>query len=146
MKNHFKLSMLVSIAAVLSLVSCGKYEDGPEFSLRSKKSRLVNTWVIEKALQNGVDFTADFRVDNPDYQLEIRKDNSFVSITYDSLLALRDEVKGTWKFMDDKDEVEFTDGQTGQQSSEKILRLTNTELWTEMDFGFTKIELHYKEK
>lgn len=146
MKNYLKSSLFAGIAVALTFVSCGKYEDGPNFSLRSKKSRLVNTWVIEKALQDGVDNTSNFKADNPEYLLEIREDNSFVSSTYDSLLAARDETKGKWKLSQKKEEIEFTVDATGQQFSEKILRLTNSEFWTEVDFGFTKFELHYKQK
>ena len=30
--------------------SCGKYEEGPGISLRSKKARLANTWTITKTV------------------------------------------------------------------------------------------------
>lgn len=146
MKHYLKSFLLFGITAALSVVSCGKYEDGPNFSLRSKEARLVNTWVIEKTMQDGVDNTAEFKADNPEYQLELKKDNSFVSSTYDSLLSARDENKGKWKLTNNKEEIELTDDLTGQQISEKILRLTNTELWTELDFGIVKIEIHYKQK
>ena len=42
----------------LQLASCGKYEEGPGFSLRSKTGRLAGEWTIEKMTVDGEDFTA----------------------------------------------------------------------------------------
>lgn len=146
MKNHFKKLLFFGITVGMFFSSCGKYEDGPNFSLRSKKARLVNTWVIDKVLQDGVDGTDDFNQDNPNYQMDIRKDNSYTISTFDPSLGESTENKGKWKISKDKEEVEFSDDETGEQLNEEILRLTNTELWTEINFGFTRLELHYKSK
>ena len=50
-----KLSILFAAFSVLFLVSCGKYEDGPGFSLRSKEARLAGTWTFEKVTWDGID-------------------------------------------------------------------------------------------
>lgn len=146
MKNQIKSILPLCIAAVMFLASCGKYEDGPNFSLRSKKSRLVNTWVIDKAFRDGVDFTEEFKQDNQDYQIDIRKDNTTISSVYNDMTGEIEETKGKWEFSKDKEEVKFKDEVTGQEFSEKILRLTNNEYWAELDFGFAKLEIHYKSK
>ncbi len=54
-----KLSILFAAFAVVFLASCGKYEDGPGLSLRSKKARLTGTWVVESAIQGSTDITGD---------------------------------------------------------------------------------------
>jgi uncharacterized lipoprotein YehR (DUF1307 family) len=46
-----KLSILFAAFAVVMLASCGKYEDGPGFSLRSKTSRLAGTWTLTEVFK-----------------------------------------------------------------------------------------------
>jgi len=45
----------------IGMSSCKKYEDGPMLSLRSKKERISNVWVIESATRNGVDVTNNYK-------------------------------------------------------------------------------------
>ena len=146
MKNQIKSIMPLCIAAVMFFASCGKYEDGPNFSLRSKKSRLVNTWVIDKAYENGEDVTENMKQDNPNYQLQIRKDQSMTVSVFNDMTGETEESKGKWEFSKDKEEVELTADATGNEISWKILRLTNNEFWAELDFGIAKLEIHYKSK
>jgi hypothetical protein len=146
MKNYFKSFVLFGILAGLLFSSCGKYDEGPNFSLRSKKSRLVNVWVFDKVIQDGEDVTEMIKEINPNYSIDIRKDNTFIITQYDEDLGQMVEDKGKWEFSKDKEEVEFSDDATGQISTEEILRLTNNEFWAELDFGFTKLEIRYKPK
>lgn len=48
MKNNKKMvvATLAGIAAI-GLNSCGKYEDGPKFSLLTKKARLAGEWDVK---------------------------------------------------------------------------------------------------
>ena len=50
MKNNPKSILFLAAAAVtvLNFQSCGKYEDGPSFSLRTKKARLTGEWELVK--------------------------------------------------------------------------------------------------
>jgi len=146
MKNYFKSFVLFGILAGLLFSSCGKYDEGPNFSLRSKKSRLVNVWVFDKVIQDGEDVTEMIKEINPNYSIDIRKDNTFIITQYDEDLGQMVEDKGKWEFSKDKEEVEFSDDATGQISTEEILRLTNNEFWAELDLGFTKLEFRYKPK
>jgi hypothetical protein len=146
MKNYFKSFVLFGILAGLLFSSCGKYDEGPNFSLRSKKSRLVNVWVIDKVIQDGEDVTEMIKESNPNYSMDIRKDNTVIITQYDEDLGQMVENKGKWEFSKDKEEVEFSDDETGQISTEEILRLTNNEFWAELDLGFTKLEFRYKPK
>lgn len=46
----------VLLFGVIALAfACGKYEEGPKFSLESKKSRLVGEWKVTSITKNGVD-------------------------------------------------------------------------------------------
>jgi len=54
-----KLSILFAAFAVVFLASCGKYEEGPGFSLRSKTSRLAGTWTLTEAFQGSTNVTGD---------------------------------------------------------------------------------------
>lgn len=44
--------LLLAIAFAISVVfiSCGKYEEGPSISLRTKKARLTGVWEISKQM------------------------------------------------------------------------------------------------
>ena len=107
---------------------------------------MVNVWVFDKVIQDGEDVTEMIKEINPNYSIDIRKDNTFIITQYDEDLGQMVEDKGKWEFSKDKEEVEFSDDATGQISTEEILRLTNNEFWAELDFGFTKLEIRYKPK
>jgi len=55
---------LLIVSACLALISCGKYESGPKFSLKTKKARISNTWKIEEFIihipYNGTSYGAQF--------------------------------------------------------------------------------------
>ena len=45
----------------LLIGSCGKYEEGPLISLRSKEQRVANQWKVADAHKYGVDITPEFK-------------------------------------------------------------------------------------
>ena len=47
MKNYVKKILLATFFASAFLTSCGKYTDGPSFSLRSKQNRLCQSWEVK---------------------------------------------------------------------------------------------------
>jgi hypothetical protein len=53
-----KIIYALSILTGLQFASCGKYEEGPAFSLRTKTARLAGEWTIEKLTVDGEDLTA----------------------------------------------------------------------------------------
>ena len=71
MRNLILLVVLVGF----SFSSCKKYEEGPALSFRSKKARVVNKWIVEKAtdLYDNIDITGEYTnlnlefADNGDY-------------------------------------------------------------------------------
>jgi len=142
-----KLSILFAAFAVVFLASCGKYEDGPGLSLRSKKARIQGDWTVESAFQAGVDITSDITFGGT-VDVTFDKDGVF-KYTYDYTIlgqVINGSVTGTWDFSDDKSAVVVTNG-SGNSDSSKILRLTNKELWLEeTDSNGSTYEVHYKAK
>lgn len=51
-----KIAIILSIIAVTAMLfsSCGKYEEGPAFSLATKKARLTGDWTLKETSYNGV--------------------------------------------------------------------------------------------
>jgi hypothetical protein len=121
MKRNVLLMFSVIVSLMFILPSCGKYEEGPGISLRTKKQRLVGKWIADKYVTDEGSANAD---DPTTY--EFTSSNSFV------VEGDLGTTNGTWEFSDDKLSViatyslpivgEFT-------TTWKILRLTNTELW-----------------
>ncbi len=126
--NGISFLFLVS----LSILGCGKYEDGPGFSLRSKKARLVNTWNPDQVFNEyGEERTAN----SNDYTVDIHNDGSYTSYS-DSYSE-----SGNWSFVSDMEKVKFVHTETILGTTNTvieevtILRLTNTEWWVKFDDG-----------
>jgi hypothetical protein len=134
-----KKMMLLAIP-LLILGGCGKYEDGPAISLRSKEARICNTWQVSSAMQNGVDKTSDFNAAFAGYLLDIRKDETYtLSYSPFSLGEVNDQ--GRWEFTSDKMEIRFinSDNETSQYH---ILRLKEKELWVRFTDDNGEWEVH----
>jgi hypothetical protein len=142
-----KLSILFAAFAVVFLASCGKYEDGPGFSLSSKTSRLAGSWTVTEAFQGSTNITTSL-TNGGTVDLTFEKDGAY-TYSYDFVIfgiPTNGSVSGTWAFSSDKTSLEITDG-SGQTDSSKILRLTNNELWLEQsDSNGGTYEVHYSAK
>jgi hypothetical protein len=111
-KNYLFLSIVVIIS--LAITSCGKYEDGPGFSLLSKTARMTNTWELK---------SVDGEVEAGLVVLDLKKDGS-MSINEDGYI-----IDGSWEFSSDKEDLRLSI--FGDEVDLKIRRLTNKELWLE---------------
>lgn len=134
-----KLSILFAAFAVILLVSCGKYEDGPGFSLRSKASRIDGSWVVEKYTENGVDYTSDYA----GATFEFTKAGSLTfTQTY---LGQTFSQTTKWELTSNDEDLTltYTDGSTEVY---KILRLTNSEFWLSQTSTGTTSVIHLKTK
>lgn len=100
-----------------SITSCGKYEEGPKLSLRSKKGRLAGDWLLQSVEVNGtaVNFT------NSDYWT-FDKDGTY-KYTAGNL-----SVSGTWVFTDDKLGI-ITEVSGNKDTMSTLIKLTNKEMW-----------------
>jgi len=134
-----KLSILFAAFAVLFLVSCGKYEDGPGFSLRSKSSRIAGSWTVEKYTSDGVDYTSDLA----GLTFAFTKSGSYTE-TY-VYLGQTSTDTGTWALTSNDEDLTVTYAD-GSIESYKILRLTDSEFWFSQTSSGTTDLLHLKAK
>jgi hypothetical protein len=124
-KKAIKTTGYVAAAAVMTfnLQSCGKYEDGPGLSLRTKKARVVGDWDVVQIgaqlfPQGGYSLEFEFEKDG---DLKYTYNYSYYGQTYSYTYA------GTWDFSSDKEDLDMTID--GQVQSFEIQRLTNKEMW-----------------
>lgn len=121
-RTRKRLLMAAAVVIMLNFNSCGKYDDGPAFSLKTKTGRLVGEWEIVEIDREKVDGEIIF---------EFEDDNDFVmtstyiyggdSYTYTS--------KGEWEWGTAKESFEIEIDKEVMEFD--INRLTNSELWFE---------------
>lgn len=130
---------MLSCLFLLSILSCGKYEDGPMFSLLSKKHRLCTKWGGQ---QDGILGYVEYP-----HQLEFHRDGGFTERNRSLFLFGETfeggEIYGTWEFTSNKEVVtiQFDSGETFDLS---INRLTRNDFWFEFtrdDNALTLVEL-----
>ena len=138
-----KISLVLMSLAVFAFVfvGCKKYEEGPTISLASKKSRVVNTWTIEKWIDNGTDITQAYLLLYPDFTVDMKKDNTYI-LTYTGSLS----ETGTWDFDSKKEHIVRTPSGGSSATSYEIIRLKSNELWVKEVDGSDVTEIHYKAK
>lgn len=119
MSNCLRQPLCLLLLLFVVVSSCGKYEEGPEFTLLTKKQRLVGEWQIEEATVNGAAVDPEAY---SEYTLIFERDGT-ARITYGALTY-----KGTWEFIDDKKKLRSID-MTGEEVESTIIRLTNKQLW-----------------
>jgi len=121
--------MLVAVVmmgtAALTITSCGKYEEGPGFTLLTKKARLTGVWDAKSYEdEDGTTYA-----DNDDSTVEFTKDGNATFTSPDFPVA----ITGKWEFSGDKEDIIVT--VDGDATTSSILRLTNKELWTKDSDG-----------
>ena len=123
MKNNMKF--LLSILSLLFVLSaCKKYEEGPAFSLLTKKARITGSWKAEKVIsKSGVMEFVYY-----DEVMKILKDGD-----YEFLVGSSIEITGIWDFSQDKEYLRLNYGEDGINNivEYKIIRLKSKELWLE---------------
>ena len=134
--RFFTLAMAAFLA--LSVQSCGKYDEGPGLSFRSKKARVAGTWKQSKLSYNGQDVPLDD--DDKDDQMILDKDGGVELVDTGNSTQ-----KGTWSFASDKEAIKFVYGSGGSTSTTefKIMRLANKEMILELDDSGDKIRIEY---
>jgi hypothetical protein len=123
--KHLKLLSLVFISALV-LNSCGKYDDGPLFSIYSKTERVTGHWRFDKVVEDGVNKTADFE----NQSIELYRNNTIYWIRGYKNSNPNDPimVMGEWKFKNDK---------------ENLLMIFNAGLADEFSYNWTIKRLAY---
>jgi hypothetical protein len=138
--NNQKKKILAAAGVTAVVVSgCGKYEDGPNFSLLSKKSRVVGTWDMKSLTDSQTGVTDNF-CQNGAYCVEITmdKDNKLTQKISDGSYSYT--YTGTWDFNDDKTQLIWTT--PSYTTSYEIKRLTNKELWLDDDITSTDGDIY----
>ncbi|HBS85418.1 MAG: hypothetical protein A2W91_16550 [Bacteroidetes bacterium GWF2_38_335] len=156
MKNLIKPILILSIVALV-FQNCGKYEEGPGFSLRSKSARIDNLWVMEKEYENGEE--KELSPFNSYFFLELKKDGTGKSgndefkytVSGAELTMAASEINLVWELSENKEQIRTKyEGDSDWEIWVDIIRLTENEMWlkyTEEDGSSTILyELHYKTK
>ncbi|MCF8297194.1 MAG: lipocalin family protein [Saprospiraceae bacterium] len=119
-----KLMLAAAVVIMLNFNSCGKYDDGPKFSLKTKTSRLVGEWEVVKVDGD--------KITDADFILEFEKGGDFkATYTYEDYGSTYTDVyDGEWEW-DSKKEVIKVDFDDGYNADWEVMRLTNDELWFE---------------
>lgn len=119
------LTMIVS----LLFIGCGKYDEGPAFSLKTKKARLSRTWKVDKYIDKTGTTATPTASDN--FTVTFTKDGT---VTYASGGF---SYAGTWEFTSDKTGLvtSFTVFGVTDTETQTILRLTSKDLWLEDNDG-----------
>ena len=134
-----KVLLAGGLATAIGLSGCKKYEDGPMFSLLTKKQRLTGEWETVKFKQDGQELVSQ----GLSLEIEFDKDGDFKfrASGYNSYygFSFLNTVEGEWEFSNDKEEVEldYDDPSIGDEEWE-ITRLTNKELQGEITEAMKK--------
>jgi hypothetical protein len=122
-------------ATAVGVSGCGKYEDGPNFSLRSKKARVVGDWNVKSigsqvfSVQNqgGIDYGYTINLEfDKNGSVTTSMEYTYGSYNYSYSYA------GDWDFSSNKEHLLLTiDGDTDTM---EIKRLTNKEMWLDDDY------------
>jgi len=144
--------LLVVILSVATFESCGRYENGPEISLRSAKSRIVGEWHLADLLVNDKREQTLFDMESSS-ELTFNDDGTYL---YNKLQSVKfpQELVGEWSFGEDKTELLLIQRDSINGDSErmyKITRLSKDELWlvngSEEYSGYDDlIERHFEKK
>jgi hypothetical protein len=149
MKNMIRIAVAALLIGGFTLASCGKYEDGPALSIRSKKARVAGDWMIEKYLEDGVDKTSDYRAFIASETVTNEKDGTYTSsyTATSTFGGATDTDNGTWEFISDKEQIKTLSSASGSEADTmQILRLTNKEMWVKSVSGSPVIEIQYAAK
>lgn len=129
MKNFKNLTyMTLAGVTAMGVSSCGKYEDGPGFSLLSKKARVAGDWEV-KSIGSQV-FGSEYSVD-----LSFEKSGSLMftySYSYQGI-SQSYSYAGSWDFVSDKEQLSMI--VDGSVELFEIKRLTNKEMWLDDDIS-----------
>lgn len=114
----------ILLLLVLIIAGCKKYDEGPAFTLKSKKERLANKWRIERYYMNGEDKTA--QLDSMYMSFEFTRDGKYQEIMAHHTMSYVDD--GKWEFIFKQEAVEI------YRSNDTIIwhitKLKEDELWT----------------
>lgn len=132
MKKRIGIKVLAFAVLAVVMTACNKYEEGANFSLRSAKARLVNTWTLVSYTIDGSSQTI-----NGTLTYDIQKDGTAIVTASSGGFSFSDT--GSWEFNSDKTSVILTDSNGGTDTYELVM-LKNKDLkWRQTDNGYEEI-------
>ena len=138
-----KKNLTILTLIILISYGCTKYDDGPAFSLRTKKARLTGEWELEEIVVNGVSQALD-----SDYDMiwEFERNGDFTqTMDYGSYSY---NYNGEWEFDDNGEELEIESSYSGINQTFEIKRLSSNDLWLEISqssyYGMTTVEYEFE--
>tara|TARA_B100001564_G_C20585272_1_gene645191 strand:- start:459 stop:935 length:477 start_codon:yes stop_codon:yes gene_type:complete len=148
MQNFFDMNKnTLATLALIAIISygCSKYDDGPAFSLRTKKGRLSGEWELDKingqdpddyysnswSVYNNVEITWTFERDG-DFEACMDAEVQYGYSNYSYSYSYSDCDDGDWEFEDNGEELELQMNGSSYNQTYEINRLSSNELWLEM--------------
>lgn len=136
--------LLVFVASILS--TCKKYPDGPAFSLRTKRARVIGTWSVESFSVNGEDSTSQLTCNAYTFKDKGHREMSWCghSTTGDAWMLLNHKENISIHLILDSTEKTpfpisyndtFSPYDFGSSLSWEIQRLTNKQMWLKINFN-----------
>jgi hypothetical protein len=133
------LLLVLSLITILNYNSCKKYEDGPAFTLQTKKSRLNGTWEL-KEIEGNNTFWQDAEVifefeKDGDFGIEVEGTYTWnwygygYGYGYNNTWEFQYAYNGHWEWENNKRDIEID--YAGNRQEFEILKLTNKDLWLE---------------
>lgn len=127
------------MAIAIGIGSCQKYEDGPFFSLLTKKQRLTGDWEVTEWNESDTDYINE----GIEIEMEFENDGDFTFKLSNGLQNYNSwgyTLTGDWEFSGDKEEIEIefdsdNDAYTWAEWEIEITRLTNKELQGEITYS-----------
>ena len=121
-----KYLSLLSLAIIFVFSSCNKYSEGPNFSLLTKKTRVVNDWTLESYTKDNTELYEQGYEEN----LSIEKDGTYSMTRITPNLGQLHSVSshGTWEFDNAKTSISFLEEGSIIGITYEILMLKNKSL------------------
>lgn len=123
--------LFILMIGLVGFAACKNYEEGPYFSLQTKKARVTNTWEVEAAVDAE---NSDITIELNFYQFKFDGDGAAHIFILDG--ATPSEIlTGTWSFTDGKDtfswelEGDSTLFYYAPRETFDIYRLTGNQFW-----------------
>jgi hypothetical protein len=134
MKTPLKMILLMLIAGIVLPFSqgCQKYPDGPLISLKSKTTRISNTWKVDNYKVNGTDYTSLVS----GYTETFTKDGDY-SYKFSLITGT-----GTWAFENNNETVRITGIDNQSTVDLVIMKLDDSQFWYYYMDGDDKKEFH----
>ena len=135
-----KIAIILTIVAATAMIfsACGKYEEGPSFSLLTKKSRITGTW-------NQTEFYIKDKLQNNSYKEEYTFNSDGTGTKTTALGLAKNTVAIVWEFNEDKTILMVKEINATKYNEYTILRLTNKEMWIANEIAIIGLrEFRYK--